>query len=433
MMIHNSENTVKDMLGRSGIIPLKDAQKLLEERLALCISRSIEDVTLEQCLGRILAQDICSKEDIPPYPRSVMDGYAVKAGETFGATEGMPAYLSVSGEVKMGEFPEVGPAIESCFKIATGGLLPPDTDAVVMLEHTVQTGTEMIEIVKPVAPGENIIGRGDDVKNRGDDVKNGEVLLKSGHSLRPQDIGLLAGLGITTLGVQPLVRVGIFSTGDEIVPFDQTPPRGKVRDMNSVNLAALAQKQGAVTTFYGVVKDEEDFLLAAVERALEENDIVIFSGSSSVGSRDLGESVVCKLADLLIHGVAIKPGKPVIIAFADSKALFGLPGHPVSASVAFDLFVTPVIDSFSGREFSDLPRYRTVQAICKRNMNSAGGRTDFIRVSLTRKESGEYEAHPVLGKSGALSTMVEADGFFRIEESSQGIESGEMVVVCLYD
>ena len=425
-MIYDNENSVKDMLGRSGIIPLKDAQKLLEERLALCSSRAIEDVPLEQCLGRILAQDICSKEDIPPYPRSVMDGYAVKAGDTYGATEGMPAYLRVSGEVKMGEFPEVGPAVECCFKIATGGLLPPDTDAVVMLEHTVQTGTEMIEIVKPVAPGENIIGRGDD-------VKKGDLLLKCGHCLRPQDMGLLAGLGITTLGVQPLVHVGIFSTGDEIVPFDQTPPPGKVRDMNSVNLAALAQKQGAIPTFYGVVKDEEELFLAAVQKALEENDIVIFSGSSSVGSRDLGESVVCKLADLLIHGVAIKPGKPVIVAFSGSKALFGLPGHPVSAAVAFDLFVRQVINSFSGRTFSDLPQSRTVQAICKRNMNSAGGRTDFIRVSLTRKDSGKYEAYPVLGKSGALSTMVAADGFFRIEESSQGVESGEMVIVYLYD
>ena len=425
-MIYDNENSVKDMLGRSGIIPLKDAQKLLEERLALCSSRAIEDVPLEQCLGRILGQDICSKEDIPPYPRSVMDGYAVKAGDTYGATEGMPAYLNVSGEVKMGEFPEVGPAVECCFKIATGGLLPPDTDAVVMLEHTVQTGTEMIEIVKPVAPGENIIGRGDD-------VKKGDLLLKCGHCLRPQDMGLLAGLGITTLGVQPLVHVGIFSTGDEIVPFDQTPPLGKVRDMNSVNLAALAQKQGAIPTFYGVVKDEEELFLAAVQKALEENDIVIFSGSSSVGSRDLGESVVCKLADLLIHGVAIKPGKPVIIAFSGSKALFGLPGHPVSAAVAFDLFVRQVINSFSGRTFSDLPQSRKVQAICKRNMNSAGGRTDFIRVSLTRKDSGKYEAYPVLGKSGALSTMVAADGFFRIEESSQGVESGEMVIVYLYD
>ena len=426
MMINNTENSVKDMLGRSGIVPLDVAQKLLKERLAQCSNRAIAEVSLEQCLGRILGRDICSKEDIPPYPRSVMDGYAVKAGETFGATEGMPAYLNVSGEVKMGEFPEVGPAVECCFKIATGGLLPPDTDAVVMLEHTVQTGTEMIEIIKPAASGENIIGRGDD-------VKKGEPLLKSGHCLRPQDIGLLAGLGITTLGVQPLVHVGIFSTGDEIVPFDQTPPPGKVRDMNSINLAALAQKQGTIPTFYGVIKDDEGLFLAAVRKALEENDIVIFSGSSSVGSRDLGESVVCKLADLLIHGVAIKPGKPVIVAFSGNKALFGLPGHPVSASVAFDLFVQPVIDSFSGRTFSNLPRSRTVQAICKRNMNSAGGRTDFIRVSLTRNNSGAYEAHPVLGKSGALSTMVAADGFFRIEESSQGVESGEMVMVYLYD
>src|SRR5210317_634659 len=228
MMIKNTNKSVKDMLGRSGIVPLDVALKLLNERLTQFSNRTIEDTSLEQSLGRILARDICAEEDIPPHPRSVMDGYAVKAGETFGATEGMPAYLRVSGEVKMGEFPEVGPAVECCFKIATGGLLPPHTDAVVMLEHTVQTGTEMIEITKPVATGENIIGRGDD-------VEKGDLLLKIGHCLRPQDIGLLAGLGITALGVQPLVRVGIFSTGDEIVPFDQAAPPGKVRDMNSVN------------------------------------------------------------------------------------------------------------------------------------------------------------------------------------------------------
>jgi molybdopterin molybdotransferase len=426
MMRYDTDNPVKDMLGRSGIVPLKDAQKMLEKRLVLYTNRAIEDVSLEKCLGRVLGQDVCSEEDIPPYPRSVMDGYAVKAADTYGATEGMPAYLRVSGEVHMGEFPEKGPAVECCYKIATGGLLPPETDAVVMLEHTVQTGTEMIEIIKPVAPGENMIGRGDD-------VRKGDTLLKRGHSLRPQDIGLLAGLGITTLGVLPLVHIGIFSTGDEIVPFDQTPPPGKVRDMNSLNLAALVQKQGAIPAFYGVVKDDEELFLTVARKALQENDIVIFSGSSSVGSRDLGESVATKLADLLIHGVAIKPGKPVIVAFSENKALFGLPGHPVSAAVAFDLFVRPVIDSFSGREFFDLPRSKTVQAICKRSMNSAGGRTDFIRVSLTQSDSGEYEAHPVLGKSAALSTMVAADGFFRIEESSQGVESGEMVVVYLYD
>ena len=426
MMSYDTDNSVKDMLLCSGIVPLKDAQKMLEERLVLCTNGAIEDVSLEKCLGRVLGQDVCSEEDIPPYPRSVMDGYAVKAADTYGATEGMPAYLRVSGEVHMGEFHEKGPAVECCYKIATGGLLPPETDAVVMLEHTVQTGTEMIEIIKPVAPGENMIGRGDD-------VRKGDTLLKRGHCLRPQDIGLLAGLGITTLGVLPLVHIGIFSTGDEIVPFDQAPPPGKVRDMNSLNLAALVQKQGAIPAFYGVVKDDEELFLAVARKALKDNDIVIFSGSSSVGSRDLGESVVCKVADLLFHGVAIKPGKPVIVAFSGNKALYGLPGHPVSASVAFDLFVRPVINSFSGRTLSDLPLSRTVQAICKRNMNSAGGRTDFIRVSLTRNDSGEYEAYPILGKSGALSTMVAADGFFRIEESSQGIESGEMVVVYLYD
>jgi len=416
---------LKDMLGRAGIIGLSEAQDLLTERLSRCSGRTAEEIPLEQGLGRILAQDVVSSEDIPPHPRSVMDGYAVRAADTFGAAEGMPAYLRISGEVKMGEFPQVGPVLESCFTIATGGLLPPGADSVIMLEHTVQTGTEMLEIVKPVAPGENVIGRGDD-------VKKGGQLLKAGHSLRPQDLGLLAGLGITTLRVWKRVRVGLFSTGDEIVPFDENPPPGKVRDMNSVNLAALAREHGAVATSYGVVKDEEDPFLALAEKALRENDIVIFSGSSSVGSRDLGEKVVCTLAELLIHGVAIKPGKPVIVAFSGDKALFGLPGHPVSAAVAFDLFVRPVIESFAGREASDLPGRRTVPAVCTRNMNSAGGRTDFVRVALTRKDSGVFEAHPVLGKSGALSTLVAADGFFRIEESSQGIEAGENVTVYLY-
>jgi len=417
---------VKDMLGRAGIVRLTEAQDLLAECLVRCSKKTAEEIPLEQGLGRILGQNVVSAEDIPTHPRSVMDGYAVRAADTFGAAEGMPVYLRISGEVKMGEFPQAGPALDCCFKIATGGLLPPDTDAVVMLEHTVQTSTDMLEIVKPVAPGENIIGRGDDVK------KGGEIL-KGGHCLRPQDIGLLAGLGITTLKVWVRVRVGLFSTGDEIVPCTENPPPGKVRDMNSANLAALARKQGAIPTSYGVVPDDEEHFLATAGKALQENDIVIFSGSSSVGSRDLGETVVRKLADLLIHGVAIKPGKPVIVAFSGNKALFGLPGHPVSAAVAFDLFVRPVIDSFSGRAVSDLPRQRTVRAICTRNMNSAGGRTDFIRVALTRNSTGLFEARPVLGKSGALSTLVTADGFFRIEESSQGIEAGEMVAVHLYD
>lgn len=418
--------SVKDMLGRSGILPLSEAMRLLNERLDLCSISAVEEVPLEQGLGRVVAQAVFSSEDIPPHPRSVMDGYAVKATDTFGATEGIPAYLTVSGEVKMGEFPETGPELECCFKIATGGLLPPHTDAVVMLEHTVQTGTDMIEVVKPVAPGENII-------DRGDDVKKGQEIFTKGHCLRPQDLGLLAGLGIRMLNVYPRVAVGIFSTGDEIVPFSQIPPPGKVRDMNSVNLAALCKQHGARPTFYGVVQDDEGQFLGTARKAIVENDVVIFSGSSSVGSRDLGELVVCKLADLLIHGVAIKPGKPVIVAFSGDKALFGLPGHPVSAAVAFDLFVRPVIERCSGQKRNSFPQRRTVEAVCKRNTNSAGGRTDFIRVVLKRNADGEYEAYPILGKSGALSTMVAADGFFRIEESSQGIEAGDNVVVYLYD
>lgn len=416
----------KDMLGRAGVIPLAEAESRLQSRLATIARGAHEMVPLLQCLGRVLAQDLTSTEAIPPQARSVMDGYAVRASDTFGATEGMPAYLTVSGEVKMGMFPDSGPEPECCFKIATGGLMPPGTDAVVMLEHTVQTGTELIEVVMPVAPGENCIGPGDD-------VKAGELILAAGRSLRPQDLGLLAGLGQREVPVTPLVRVGVFSTGDEIVPFTEDPPPGMFRDMNGANIAALAQKNGAIVTSYGVVSDDEALFLSTSRQALADNDCIIFSGSSSVGSRDLGEKVVCQLGELLIHGVAIKPGKPVLIAFSGDKALFGLPGHPVSAAVAFELFVRPVIEALSGRKIDGLPSKKTVSAICTRNINSAGGRTDFVRVALRLREAGGYEAQPVLGKSGALSTMVSADGYFRIEESAQGVEAGSEVLVHLYD
>jgi len=230
------------------------------------------------------------------------------------------------------------------------------------------------------------------------------------------------------------VRLGVFSTGDEIVPFRENPPLGKIRDSNAVTIASLARLCGAEATFYGVVEDEEERFMAVAQKALEENELVVFSGSSSVGSRDLGEKVVERLGapGIVLHGVAIKPGKPVIVARAGAKMVFGLPGHPVSAAVTFELFVQPAIFYIGGRAASSLPNAKTVSAVCRRNMNSAAGRTDFIRVALSRSDSGGFEATPVLGKSGALSTLVEAEGYFVIEESSQGIEKGAEVTVYLY-
>ena len=415
------------MLGRSDTVSLENALQLLQQHLPPCSARKVT-VPLDETLGRICAADIYSPEDLPPYPRSTMDGYAVKARDTFGASEKLPAYLEVSGEVSMGEFPGHGPEPGACYAIATGGLLPPGTDAVVMLEHTVTVDDSMIEVVQPVAAGMNIINAGEDVAKDG-------ILLTAGHRIRPQDIGLLAGVGLDSIAVFRRVRIGIISTGDEIIPHDQVPEPGKTRDMNSLSLAAQIKNLNARPTFYGIATDEEESLNGMILEANAANEIVLLSGSSSVGTRDLGEKVIEQMGSpgIIVHGVAVKPGKPVIIARAGDTMIFGLPGHPVSAAVAFDLFVRPAIIHLSGLADDDLPRHRTINAKLMRNLSSASGRTDFVRVLVKISKDKVPEAYPILGKSGALSTMVKAHGYIEIAEKLQGLKEGEIVEVKLFD
>ncbi len=417
------------MLGRSAILPLKVALEKLRQHLDLVAATGEEIVPLEEGLNRFLAQAITAEEDLPPHPRSTMDGFAVKAADSFGAAESRPVYLKISGEVPMGTMPGSGPASLECYKIATGGFLPPGTDAVIMLEHTIEVDSTLIELIKAVSPGENVLAAGDD-------LQKGDIVLTAGKKLRPQELGLLAGLGYTKIAVHKNIRIGIFSTGDEIVPFQETPGPGKIRDMNGVNLGAMSRQLGASPKYYGIAADVESSFAAVMQEALDENDLVLFSGSSSVGTRDLGEQIIARLAEpgVIVHGVAIKPGKPVIIAFSGNKPIFGLPGHPVSAAVAFDLFVRPAITDLSGQRGQLLPQKRVVQAQLKRNLNSAAGRTDFVRIRLSSSpEAQSYEAHPVLGKSGALSTMVKADGYVIIAENSQGLYEDDTVDVFLFD
>jgi molybdopterin molybdotransferase len=416
-----------DMLGRANVVSLDMALQLLQQHFPACHARRTK-LSLEESLGRICAEDILSPENLPPYPRSTMDGYAVRARDTFGAGEQLPAYLEISGEVAMGDFPSDGPDPGACYGIATGGILPSGTDAVVMLEHTVTVDKSMIEVIQPVAIGTNVI-------NIGEDIAKGDVLLRAGHRIRPQDIGLLAGVGLANITVYQRVRVGIIATGDEIVPHDQEPVPGKIRDMNSVSLAAQVRSLNANPIFYGIAADNEKSLTEKVHEAMAASDIVLLSGSSSVGTRDLGEKVIAKIGSpgIIVHGVSIKPGKPVIIARAGDTMIFGLPGHPVSAAVSFDIFVRPVITRLSGLVDNGLPQNRIIQARLKRNINSASGRTDFIRVQLKKIQSHEPEAYPVLGKSGALSTMVKAHGYIEIAEKLQGLKEGEIVEVKLFD
>lgn len=420
-----SQNTTKDMLGRTSLIPVKEAQQILKSHLANTVQHT-EKIPLELALDRVLAEPVRSTENLPPHPRSVMDGYAVCASDTFGASESMPCYLQITGNVAMGEMPEGRVQKGCCFRIATGGFMPEGADAVIMHEHTVPVDDTMIEIVKGGGAGTSII----DV---GDDIRDGDEPLAPGHVLRPQDIGLLAALGIAEVTVFKKVRVGILATGDEIVPHTATPDPGKIRNINSIALAAFVTQAGGIAKDYGIVSDQKEIFFPTIRQAVEENDIVLFSGGSSVGVRDLGEQAVEALGPpgILVHGVKLKPGKPVLIGLSGTTPVFGLPGHPVSALVCFDLFVKPTINCLSGIEQEATAPQATVSAVLSRNMNSAAGRLDIVRVRLVR-DGDIIRAEPVMGKSGAISTLSRAHGYFVIDEESQGVTQGSIIEVIRY-
>ncbi len=415
----------RDMLGRQGLTRVDEALEILLSRLGTA-GPPAETVHLSAALDRITAGPIVSPEDLPAHARSTMDGYAVRAADTFGATESMPGYLRITGDVAMGEQPAFTVERGCCARIATGGLLPSGADAVIMLEHTVPIDETMIEVVKAVGVGSNLIAPGED-------IGKGSPALPGGHRLRPQDLGLLAGLGIDHVEVCRRLSVGVLSTGDEIVPYTDTPPPGKIRDINGITLAGLIERAGARATQYGIVSDRKDLFFPAMEKAVGENDIVLFSGGSSVGVRDLGEQAIQALGNpgVLVHGVALKPGKPIIIGLTGTTPIFGLPGHPVSAMVCFEFFVEPAIRRLSGlRVREHLPR-PVITARLGRNINSAPGRLDLIRVHLSKSESG-WVAEPVLGKSGAITTLSRAHGSFLIDEDSQGLTKDTEVKVTLY-
>lgn len=417
--------TPKDMLGRKGLISVDAAQHILLDQLA-DIALQQETIPLEEALNRVLAEPVISPENLPSHARSVMDGFAVRAADTFGASESMPCYLQITGEVTMGKAPEDEVKKGCCFRIATGGLLPLGSDAVVMLEHTVPVDKTMIEIVKGAGTGTNLIGVGED-------IREAEEALPKGQMMRPQDLGLLAGLGIRQVSVYRRVTVGILSTGDEIIPHTDAPKPGQIRNINSIALAGLIRRESTIFFDYGIVSDQRDVFLPVLEKAVQENDIVLFSGGSSVGVRDLGEEAIAALGPpgILVHGVALKPGKPVLIGLSGTTPIFGLPGHPVSAMVCFDFFVKPAIEKLAGkRQDENIPK-PSVLARLDRNINSAPGRLDLVRVRLYHND-GILTAEPVMGKSGAISTLSRAHGFFLIDEKSQGVNQDTLVKVTLY-
>lgn len=382
----------------------------------------VEEIPLADAHGRILADDLVSEFDLPDFSRSIVDGYAVQGSSTFGASDGNPAFLTIVGAIDMGKPPGFAIGSGQAAKIPTGAMLPEGADTVVMIEHTDAIDDTTIEAFRSVAPGQNIV-------SIGEDFKKGERILPCGLKIRPQEAGLLAALGIRTVRVYKRPLIGIISTGDEVVPLDQTPDLGQIRDTNTYTLSGLIKEFGGVPVPYGIVKDNFDALYETAARGIEECDMLLVSGGSSVGTRDFTIEVISAFsdADVLVHGISISPGKPTILAKVKDKPFWGLPGHVVSAMIVFSQVVRPFIEKACGLQPRPLKQL-TIKARLNRNISSAQGRVDYIRVRLLHKDEDVW-VEPILGKSALINTMVKADGLIEVGRNIEGLDQGTMVEV----
>ena len=383
------------------------------------------DVVLTSgALGRITADNIRSPEDLPAFKRSTMDGYSVRSRDTFGASEGLPAYLEVIGEVRMGEAADFRLAMGQAAKAYTGGMLARDADAVVMVERTQMLDATAIEVLRAVAPGENVV-------QVGEDVRTGDTILEKGSIVRPQDIGGLLAQGVTSITVSRKPKVGIISTGDELVLPDAQVGPGQIRDINTYTISALVEQCGGEPIALALAPDELEEQRIAALNGLPFCDALVFSAGSSVSSRDLTAEVIDSLGEpgVIAHGISIKPGKPTVMGIVDGKPVFGLPGNPVSAMVVFDLLVRPAIFHLSG--CANIPSPPTIQATLDRDIPSVAGREDYIPVSLDH--TGECaRATPIFGKSNLIYTLIRSEGIVKVPLDKTGVYAGETVDVRLY-
>jgi molybdopterin molybdotransferase len=382
-----------------------------------------EKIRSYDALGRVTASPVVSPEHLPPFHRSTVDGFAVRAIDTFGSSESLPAYLHVIGEIPMGAVPNFQITPYTCALIHTGGMLPDGADSVVMIEYTQYSATQEIEIFRPVAVGENIL-------LTGEDVKAGDIIIPSKTKLRSPEIGGLLGLGILDVLVARSPRVGILSTGDEVVAPEQKIGPGQIRDVNTYSLGALIKNAGGIPVSYGIVADNAKIMETTLSRALENNDLVMITAGSSASTRDLTSQVIQQAGapGVVVHGVNVKPGKPTILAVCDGKPVIGLPGNPVSALVISYLFVVPIIDFLQGlvpKEFTP-----TVKARLNVNLSSVSGREDWIPVRLLSGPFG-YQAEPIFGKSNLIFTLVRTDGLIKIPADATGLAYDAEVDVIL--
>ena len=397
------------------VVTREEAVRIILEKIPE--AADVETVGLPDALGKVVAEDILSPEDLPAYARSTVDGFAVRAADTYGCSEALPAMVTYAGKVLMGEDEKRVLPKGSCMQVPTGGQVPEGADAVVMVEHSEDLGDEFRYMLKPVAPGEN-------VNAKGDDIAVGGVAVPKGTLIEPRHTAVLAALGISELNVRKPLTVGILSTGDELVDYTETPKGTEIRNINSVTLAAAVEALGCIAKTYPIVPDEEDALRAAIDTVRRECDFLIISGGSSVGERDNVNRVLASFGEVFFHGVALKPGKPTMFAMLDGDVpAFGLPGHPAAAFYTFHLFAKPAI--LKRRGAIAVPRY--VEAELSQKVPSNHGREEILGVAL---ENGK--AVPLPAKSGVVSVLSKADGTITIPRDLEGLERGAKVKVLLF-
>ena len=382
-----------------------------------------ELVAVEEVAGRVLARPVRAAIDVPHFARAYMDGYAVRAADTAGASDVTPAHLRVAGSVEMGAAPPGPVRRGEAMRIPTGGMLPSGADAVVMVEHTSETD-DTVHVVRAATRGQHVM-------RRGEDMRRGAALFAAGHRCRAHDVGALAGIGVSRALVHRRPRVAVIATGSEIVPPDVTPGPGQVRSINQYSLRAMIAACGGEAIDCGVIPDQEATIARAFRRALRRADLVLFSGGSSVGVKDLTPTVIKgeRGARVLVHGIRIKPGKPTVIARVGTKPVLGLPGHPVSALVVFEVFGTPLVRHLGGEPEADAftPLAR-VPARLTAPLTSVEGRDDFVRVRLELHD-GEWLAHPASGGSAEIASLVHSDGMVRVTAETLALPAGAPVVV----
>lgn len=406
--------------------------KKLDEAISLALV-SVEPITQTEVVptteayGRVLNDEIVCPQDMPGFARSAVDGYAVRAHDTCGASREHPVLLKIIGSVMMGQDPSTLLTVDegTASEIPTGGPMPPGADAVVVFEETKRQNSQIVQLFADVTPGTHVLPADSD-------FQRGELVFKAGHKLRAVDIGALVAIGILSVKVYRRVQVGLISIGDELVEIDQPIRPGQARQINSHILRLLVESQGAQGVLLGIVPDDREQLEAAVEQAVSKHDMVLLSKGSSGGAREWTLNILQELGEVLVHGLQINPGKPTIFSIIDGKPVIGVPGSPVSCALVFEKFVRPVLARRSGLKVL-LPSHGLTTARLTQTVHSIVGREDFVAVRLRMDEAHEaLYAEPILGHSSNISTLVRADGIFRVPAELAEVPQGTSVWVELF-